>query len=216
MANSKKNYWSIPRLPRGQTVAILAGGPSLTLADVCAVSQRWRTIAINDSYRLVTEAGGSAWLHYFCDAKWYAWHKDRPEFAARAAGMTATLENRGHDMPGIFHLRNLGQMGWEPGTRDGIFAGRNSGYQALYIALMAGAARVVLLGYDMTTEGDRTHWHGGHPAGRPNAHTFERFSETLDQIAKIALGIGCDVVNTSPITTLRCFRRAALQEEIGK
>ena len=92
-----------------------------------------------------------------------------------------------------------------------IHQGGNSGYQALNLAVLLGAARILLLGYDM---GGRGHWHGNHPPGLRNppesqlsewAGQFHAAAADLDR-----LGIEC--INCSRETALTCFPRARIED----
>ena len=52
----------------GETCVILAGGPSLAMQDLSALSiRRPKVITINDSWRLWPYAD----VFYFCDQEWY-------------------------------------------------------------------------------------------------------------------------------------------------
>ena len=68
-------------------------------------------------------------------------------------------------------LRNFHPGGHGTGLSldpDKLVTGHNSGFQALNLAVLAGARRILLLGYDGKAGQDgRTHWSGGHP--RPTA-----------------------------------------------
>jgi len=211
------DYWEIPKLPPETTVCIIGGGPSLTAEDVTSVcGTGWRIIGINDAYLLVDRAGGSMWVHYFCDRKWYLWHHERPEYARRQTDFTVSLENVGFHMGDVKRLQNLGREGWHSAIRHGVCTGRNSGFQAIYLAMMAGAARIVLLGFDMDRTPGRSHWFGNHPAGNPDGDALGRFASEISKLAKTARQIGCEIINASPHTKLTCFERVTLKEEINK
>lgn len=95
----------------------------------------------------------------------------------------------------------------------------NSGFQALNLATLLGASRVVLLGYDMGHSGKgRRHWHGDHPSGmnNPEESNFTRwrtgFAEAVPDLKKA----GVEVVNCSRQTTLECFPRATLEDVLSR
>lgn len=100
-----------------------------------------------------------------------------------------------------------------PGT---IGWGGNSGFQALNLAVQWGAARVVLVGYDMTLA-HGTHWHGRHGAGlhNPTDRSIARWRAVLDGAAEQLAALGIDVVNTSAISALTRYRRASLEEAVA-
>jgi len=185
----------------GATIVCLGGGPSLTQADVDAVHGRAVVIAINDAYRLAPTAD----ILYGCDARWWSWHKGVPSFA----GPKFSIDPQARVWPGVVVLRNTGTQGLErdPG---GIRTGRNSGYQAVNLAVHLGAARIVLLGYDMSVGArGRTHWFGDHPNRivSPYASMLREWPTIVAPLAEA----GVEVVNASRRTALTCFRRVALE-----
>ena len=209
-------FWRIPKLPDDLTVAICAGGPSMNRADLRTVCRDENTavIGINNVAFMAHEIGETLWMHYFCDPKWFEWHGDSDAYQNMRARHRVTLGAADLPETRLKRLRALGMDGWEPFTRDGIYAGRNSGYQCLYIALMTGCARVLLLGYDMRHVDREAHWHDAHPAGNPQPHTLERFKEMVALLAPVALDCGIDVVNVTPESALTAFRRSTLEQEL--
>lgn len=96
-----------------------------------------------------------------------------------------------------------------------IHTGRNGGYQALHVAALFGAARVVLLGYDFQATNNKSHWHGDHPPGLSNSRRrYERWHEPMAMLARDLERRGVEVLNATRVTALRCFRRIELQEAI--
>jgi hypothetical protein len=96
--------------------------------------------------------------------------------------------------------------------------GGNSGYQAMNLALHLGAARIVLLGYDMAPADDgRLHWFGAHPAGlaNPDGVNFATWPKAFDRLAPALADLGVEVVNCSRRTALGCFARAPLEEVLA-
>jgi len=87
----------------------------------------------------------------------------------------------------------------------------NTGAMAVRLALDAGAARVLLLGYDCQHTGGRTHWHGSHPQGLGDAASVARWPAHFDAVA--ATGVG-RVINCTRETALTCFPRAPLAEAL--
>jgi hypothetical protein len=90
-----------------------------------------------------------------------------------------------------------------------IRQGGNSGFQAVGLAMLFGAARVILLGYDMGSNGDRKHWHHDHPSdlGNPLDRNFAIWRKNFEQMAREAT---IPIVNASRETALRCFPRKDL------
>lgn len=221
MLNQRPDGFSeVRRAWESDVVVCIGGGPSLTQEQVDFVRGKARVIAINSAYLRAPWAD----VLYFADGpdRWYGWHCDRAEFQA-FAGEKVTIEAC---MPGlqdkgtpherkrvpdtsVHILKNLGVEGLS-GDQCGLFNGRNSGYQAINLAVLAGALRIVLLGYDMRHQGGRDHWEGGgHPIATPEAelkYYAKRFA-TLEQPLK---ALGVEVVNASPGSALDVFPRIPL------
>jgi hypothetical protein len=92
-----------------------------------------------------------------------------------------------------------------------ITLGGNSGYQAVALAVHFGAARIVLLGYDMQLGPEkRKHWHGDHKRlGNPTSRKFPEWVEAFGKLGRDAAPT-CTIVNASRQTALQCFERIDL------
>lgn len=116
-------------------------------------------------------------------------------------------------------LWRLNHISGEPGngmsTRaNTIRMGGNSGYQAVQLALFFGAARVILLGYDMQFRGEQSHWHGDHKRlGNPIKSKMRAWHVAF---AEMPHTMRSRVVNASRETALRCFRRVTLDDCLAK
>jgi hypothetical protein len=198
----------LPRVPRawpGATVVCIAGGPSLTAEDVATVRGRARVIAVNDAYRLAPWAD----VLYACDAKWWGWHKGVKSFT----GPKYALERSAAKWQGVQVLRHTGTTGLEddPGA---LRTGKNSGYQAINLAVHFGAARILLLGYDMQTgpKGEE-HWFGHHPnMARSPLAVFRRHYDSLVEPLRAR---GIEVLNCSRSTALDAFPVVPLEEALA-
>lgn len=193
---------AVPQLWRAdETCAILAGGPSLTPADVAACRGRWRVLAIKDTIRLAPWAD----VLYACDARWWRYYGDSlrdlslPKYA---------LE--GGAAPWAVPLRNTGDLGLELDP-TGLRTGKHSGYQAINLAVHLGARRLVLLGYDLQPAPDGAdHWFGAHPyptKSPPYADLRRVFSAIVAPLQ----ALGVEVINATRRTALDCFPCCALE-----
>ncbi len=188
---------TIPRLWPDSTVVCIASGPSVTPADVDYCRGRARVLVINDAYTLAPWADAL----YACDDRWWNWHKGCPDFAGLKFGMLP------HAWPGVSFIRNMGDKGFCT-TGQGVCTGRNSGYMAVNLAAALGAARILLLGYDMKISG-RSHFFGEHPnQQKPPVKTFLEF---WPNCIKPLQTMGIAVVNCSRDTALKIFPRAPIE-----
>ena len=202
-------FWSVPRLWDGATVVCLGGGPSLTQEQVDTCRGRARVIAINDCYLLAPWAD----LHYHCDKRWFGWHENRPEFRA-FKGIKVTLDEQVlKDHPEIRGVKNTGKDGLET-KPTGVRTGRNSGYQAINLAVHLGAARIVLLGYDMRFDGKKSHWHGGHPVEIQKTVFPNSMLPCFSSLVKPLKELGVEVLNATPGSALTVFPMVELEKEL--
>ena len=202
--------WTVPVLWPGDTVVCIASGPSLTVEDVNYVRGRARVIVVNDNYLRAPWAD----VLYFCDSKWWQWHKARSEYLA-FAGIKATLaEDVVKHEPGVRWLRNGGGEGLSD-RPDELKTGSNSGFQAINLAVLLGAKRIVLLGYDMKIgpKGER-HWFGRHPQCVIEAPALAQFAKRFDSLVGPLKKRGIEVLNASRDTDLTQFRRVKLVDAL--
>lgn len=97
-----------------------------------------------------------------------------------------------------------------PGT---IRQGGNSGFQAVGLALHFGAAKIVLLGYDMQLTGGKTHWHGDHKGlGNPVNDKMQRWRS---RFAEMTAQTSVPIINATRETALTCFERKSLIESLA-
>lgn len=186
---------------------IIGGGPSLTPEQV-EMCRGHRVIAVNNAVYLCPWAEAL----YFCDARWFGWHKDA---VLSFSGPVYTLDNRHltSQIPGLISLRNDGTAGLcdEP---DGLRTGRNSGYQAINLAVHRGATRILLLGFDMRAVGGKVHWHKQHPIATPADHldVMRPLFRTLVEPLKAR---GVEVLNCTPGSALDVFPKVDLAEALA-
>lgn len=192
-------FWTAPRMWPGETVAILGGGSSLTPEQVEAVRGH-RVIVINNAYLLAPWAD----VLYYCDDRWWGWHKDRPQLQA-FEGLIVTLNNEANTR--AHSLRNMGQEGLQLSPR-GLATGCNSGIQAINLAVHFGVARILLLGYDMRPG----HWHGGHPVVPPETVYARSMLPKFDDVALALERVGVECINCSPGSAIEVFPRGDIRD----
>jgi uncharacterized Rossmann fold enzyme len=90
----------------------------------------------------------------------------------------------------------------------------NSGAGAIAMAAKLGAKKIILLGYDCQHTGGKTHWHGSHPKGLPDAGKVQTWPKKFAELAKDI----CDVrvLNCSRETALQCWPRAQLADVLSE
>ena len=197
-------FGTVPRAWPGSTVVCLASGPSLTRADVEACRGRARVMAINTTILLAPWADA----FYACDARIYRWHQAAID---RFPGLKFSLDPTA-TRHGATVLRNGGVWGLaaDPGV---LQTGRNSGYQAINLAVHLGAVRIVLLGYDMDPGPDGAeHWHGPHPnAPTVIGNKYKLFRSAFTTLRTPLEAAGVTVINATRRTALETFPQAPLE-----
>lgn len=110
--------------------------------------------------------------------------------------------NKGSDK---LELMKPGTVGW---------AG-NSGFHCLNLAVQFQAAKIILVGFDMTIA-HGVHWHGKHPSGmnNPTERNAERWRRCIDAAADLIAAMGIAVINASPISALVNYPKMGLLEAL--
>jgi len=200
------------RIWEGETVVILGGGPSLTRQDVDYCKGKAKVVAVNNAYLLAPWAD----LLYACDFDWWALHHIRTNAfsgqkwtcskdASDKYGLNLIGYNYASSVsftPGLIHL----------GGTNG--PGGNSGFQALNLAVLFGAKRILLLGFDMGTQPHKTHWHDGHPGLLDKASNYAEFIAAFDSAFYDLHKAGINVINCSRASKLLCFRKEIIANVI--
>jgi hypothetical protein len=160
-------------------------------------------VVVNTSYKLAPWAD----VLYACDARWWIWNKGAKDFQ----GTKYALERRAGQRYSDVNVLRIGKNEGLSLDPEYLNTGKNSGYQALNLAVLMGAKRIILLGYDMDSgpKGEM-HWHPEHPMRTPKLYPeFRRRFETLVEPLKAH---GVEVVNCTRRTALQCFPQMSLAE----
>jgi len=78
------------------------------------------------------------------------------------------------------------------------------------MASQAGAARIILLGFDCCHTNGRSHWHGDHPHHLGNAGLTSQWLDNFKQLADDFKHI--EIINASRETAITCLPRARLED----
>ena len=184
----------------GDTVLCVASGPSLDTDDIDYAKGRCRVIAINDNYQTAPFAD----ILYACDLKWWDWHKGAPEFA----GLKYSMDKKVVQKYDVNYIEGKGGIGLSSSS-EFIHTGSNSGFQAINLAYLLGARRVLLTGYDMKFAATgAAHWFGDHPDKVRSG--YARFIDAFKQIDQANI----EIINCTRDTALKCFPQMTIQEAI--
>lgn len=183
---------------KGRTVVCIASGPSLNEADCETVRLSGHpTIVCNTSFRIAPWAE----VLFGFDSAWWRMYRAEIDEVFKGRRLTYSAQGRAY--------------GCESGHQQPWFQSfGNSGATSIGLAVIGGASKVVLLGYDCQTTGGQTHWHGDHPPGLGNGKSLDKWPRQFGQVAKSAGRKGVPVVNCSRQTALTCFPRLELAEAL--
>ena len=227
--------WQVPRIWEGEDVWIIGGGPSIpkvfgipekVIKDVISRKLSPDTyspymqsihnkhiIGINIAYLL------GDWLDmvFFGDSGFFLKHMNG---LARFKGLKVSCAS------------NIAKYDWVKHTpRDGKHSkgitshsqmvgwNGNSGAAAISVAAHTGAKRIILLGFDMALGSIKNqHWHDVYERGpavtqkRLKKLPFNRHLRGFASIKKDADAMGIEILNCSPNSTIKEFRKVSLKE----
>lgn len=192
-----------------ETVVIVATGPSAPDVDLEPAKGKAKFLAIKDGWRLCPWADAL----YGCDHHWWEAHKGVPAYKGIRIAYDKLTVHRwpefeflkveiasAHDHRMLFG--EIGKVGW----------GGNSGFHAINLAAQLGAARIVLVGFDMRVDRGK-HFFGKHKytGDRPNEKTVKGWREILDAQAPALAARGIEVINCSEVSALTAFPKQSFE-----
>lgn len=195
---------------------VAASGPSFTpeVARRCALSSA-PLIAVNDAFKLLPTAD----VLYACDSNWWSTHPETKQFQGERWSSHSEPYDDKLDAAAACDLHLVAGAHSASGfsfRSSRIHYGENSGYQAINLAILFGAKRIVLVGFDMRRVGGKGHFFGEHPYGLVTTqdYGFLRFIRVFEQAA-IRLPVDLKIINCTPDSALRCFPMSTLDRELA-
>jgi hypothetical protein len=222
-------HWSVPKMWT-EDCWIIGGGPSMlqqfdvpsdviqkvekgelpfsTYSDYLTPLHSKNVIGTNISFML------GEWISvlYFCDARFYRTHFDQIS-AFRNLKVTCVNHLDRELLPYSTNVKRL-KRDYKPGLSNRpefICWNNNSGGAAINFATLAGAKRILLLGFDMKAQDKKTHWHNAYKTPTLNA-TFRNFLKRYPVIADDARRIGVEILNVNPDSALDAFPKVSLKD----
>lgn len=195
---------------RGETVAIIASGPSAKQVDVELLVRHCRVLAIKENVELFTEAE----VVYGCDGAWWKHRRGLPDFKGIKIGWDECACAEFGLRRAFITDKKCDELLLDEPMHIG--SGGNSGFQALNLAVQFGAPRIALVGFDMT---DRpgAHWYGRNNwpgANNPSEDNFRRWRAAFDNAAPVLSELGISVVNVASFSALKSFPRIGLADAL--
>ena len=196
-----RQWWS------GQDVVIIGGGPSLRGFDWSAL-RTCLTVGCNDAFKLGPSV---CTVCVFGDMKWYITHyKELEMFPNPIFTNQPSLHVGSPDW-----ILTVPRKIWGL-HRDALGWGGNTGCSAINLALILGAMRGFLLGFDMKTKDDKTNWHDCN-IGNPNDEAYKRFMEGFEKLSRDLPVVfpGRSVVNLGPDSALDMFPTESMEAALS-
>lgn len=215
----------IERVWQGRTAIVAATGPSLTaeVAESCRMARvrhNAAVMAVSDAWRLMPWADAL----YASDAAWWNLHKGT-DFAGEK---WSAHHDNGNDKLDVARKYGLHLVAGktDPGFSFDpacIHYGGNSGFQAVNLTILFGAARILMVGFDMRMVAVRTgqgitekrHFFGDHAPPLRNQSSYENFIKAFDKAAR-KLRSRVEIVNCTSGSALRCFPMRDLTEALRR
>lgn len=209
----------------GLTVAIICTGPSLCKRDLDIVQASGiHCIAVNDAYLVapwsdVLYAADDSWWKWQAEGrnKVWPWSQFTAEQVKRACaefkGQKVTIQHPtvygGQD---VLVLQNDGDDGLSE-RPDAVRTGKNSGYQAINIAVLAGAKKILLLGMDMRFVNGKSHAHNGHPV-KHGESSYRKYAQSFRTMQTPIAKLGVSVINCTAGSLIQCFPFSTIEKEL--
>jgi len=203
---------------KGATVVILGGGPSLNNEQIAYVEPQHaagkiKVAGLNRAYLIAKWLdwlhGGDAWFwqHHTGNRKG-DWKGERPtklpclKSCCEAPREPLRLGQDIYQLP--FAKRGRGLPFVDP--KKPIHYGFDSGYQLIQAVIVAGATKLVLLGFD----GRPGNWHEGY--GGRTTSLWDKVHDSHGHLAGVVKEKGVEVWNCSPGSSFRCWPMEKLEE----
>jgi hypothetical protein len=203
----------------GRTVFCLASGDSLrrvTQRNWVAITDMQSrgavVLSVNSSIKTARAGGCEPDAIFFTDTNWF---EDNLALIEAFQGRVFTVDRRAKAaMPlRIERIENVHRPDFvvgHPPMRDG----RSSGHRAVSLAIMCGAMRVILLGYDMQVDpvSGRSHCHDDYQHTEPPKSYAQEFIPSFTGWHVAALAVGVEVLNATERSALMEFPMVDLAE----
>lgn len=182
-------------------VVVLASGPSLTQEDIDQ-TKGFTTIAVNQTIFAAPHAD----YCYAYDDKWWEEYGQRAKDTGCEC-VSCSIKS---------HIFGVERVPKSSKKFDGTFAiGSSSGAHAICFAMMLGATKIILLGFDCQHTDGKRHHHEDYPKGFGNADRPERWVKEHEPIAEGAEMLGVRIINCTRQTALKCYEQMPLSEALN-
>ena len=190
---------------------VIASGPSLSdeqlqLVEQAHLEERVHVIAVNNTI----ERAPWADVSYFGD--YTAIKHYLPKLKPLTCAEWVTIDRAAAERWRLTHVKPASPNGL---SLQRVHVNGNSGFQAINLAVVFGATKVLLLGFDMRDAKDgRGHWFGDHPGHLVQKRLYGEWLHKAETIVRDAKQLGVELVNCTPGSALTLMRMADLEKEL--
>lgn len=183
-------------------VVILASGPSLTKEDIEA-TKSYLTIAVNST---IFSAPHADYCCAYDDKWWEAYGDEVKKLPCQRISCSIRARQLGAKMIPKVHSKEL---------KTDSAIGSSSGHHAICYAIMLGATKIILLGFDCQHTNGKRHHHEDYPKGFGNADKPERWIVEHERLAEGAKKLDVRIINCTRQTALECYEQLPLEEALN-
>ena len=181
---------------------IIGGGPSINDVNFDLIKHEF-CIGINEAFRLGTFI--NTW--FFADSDIFREHRQDIEKWPNRIVSCAGAAKRHKKIEYLERCREH-VLCFEPKKIGFPSRGANSGASAINLAVREGFEEIILLGYDMKLDGEKSNYHDYYKK-QTQQQTYDKFKEVFEAIAK---EIKATVINANPDSALECFPKCELKD----
>ena len=192
-------------------VAIVAGGRSLDGFDMSRLNGPWHVVAVKGSIFDLPFASCGVGLDWARLIEWREQLEAAP-FPIYWGVAGAKWLSDGFPLgPNVTLLRKTGDYGFSKDPAL-IHGGGTSGFCALSLAVMLGARRIVLFGYDYRLH-ERMHHNDAHyrEVRHQRSEYWRNWARSYSNVAPQLAALGVEVVNASAQSEITAFPRCDLE-----
>ena len=196
-------YWNPDTRWAGEDVYIIGGGPSLSGFQWERLRYK-NTIGCNAAFRLGVDI---CKVVIFSDLKWY--HEFKEELAQFKGDVFTHCDSLHAEPVEWLKTYRREKRGLH---KSALCFGGNTGCGAVNLALIMGARRVFLMGFDCTPPvNDKSHWHNWR-IERPNLAVYPKFIEGWSSVHATLGSVfpGTQIINLNPDSGIPFFPKESL------
>lgn len=184
-----------------QTVLVVCTGPTLDIP--AAQASRLPKIAVNTAYTILPDAD----VHYAGDALFWRVHHQRMRKAVKHPNFW-TVDPGAAERYQANHWKGVNRNGLGETT---VRLNGNSGAQAINLAYLFGARRILVAGMTMAAPSGARHFHGDHEYPLVQSQCFDEWLHKLNAVARDAERLGVEIINCDPESRATMFKQGEIE-----